>query len=83
MTRTKHYHAMNGTSGCMPDNNEVHTSKREAIRSLVSLFDSQYGLFTRLTKTGIFYFAEPSSAGADYAQVCECHDADCLNGEDF
>ena len=75
---TKHYHAMNGTSGCIPDNNEVHSSRQSAIDSLCFLFDSSRGLRTDLIKYGYHSFPDSRSAGADYAEVSLCHDPECL-----
>lgn len=77
----KHWHAMNGSVGCLPDNNEVHTSKRNAIDSLCGLFDGERGLRTGLRDSGIFYFSDPGMAGADYAEVTPCSDPDCSNEE--
>jgi hypothetical protein len=78
---TKHYHAMNGSFGCMPDNNEIHTSKKSAIESICGLFDNPRGMKSALLRTGIFYFADAAEAGAAYAEVVLCHEADCTEGE--
>ena len=77
---TKHYHAMNGDHGCMPDNNEVFHSKASAIDYLVSSFDFTciVGMKSNLRYGGIHHFNSSIGAGADYCQVSLCHDADCL-----
>lgn len=78
---TKHWHAMNGSSGCMPDSNTVHSSKESAIESIKDLFGTdgaKFHMAAWLRTTGIYYFSNPREAGADYAEVSECHEADCL-----
>lgn len=77
----KHWHAMNGSSGCIPDNNETHSSKMSAIQSLCSLFDNERGMYTALKNTHIYYFDNPRDAGADYAEICECHEDGCEDYE--
>ena len=62
MPRSKHYHAMNGSIGCLPDHNEVHHTKQAAIDSLVSLFEGERGLATDLRYTGSHYFDDPGKA---------------------
>lgn len=80
-----HYHAMNGSGGCLPDNNEVHASKADAISSLCSLFEDSISaeeleeLRTDLQSTGLHYFAD---AAASYAEISECSEPDC-NTEDM
>ena len=74
---SKHFHAMNGLPGCIPDNNEFHTSRRAAIDSLLFLFDdAPRGTKAQLEKTGVVYIRH------EVLEVSECHDAECSQ-EDF
>lgn len=78
-----HYHAMNGSVGCLPDNNEVHTSKKAACQSLASLFDETKGLYSQLMKYEIYYSSDENPLlGADYCEVVKCHDLTCLESEE-
>lgn len=76
-----HWHAMNGSSGCMPDNNEVHTSKASAVRSLCDLFYNERGLYTALMTSGLFHFPNPREVGAEIAEVCRCTEDECMEEE--
>lgn len=82
-----HYHAMNGSSGCMPDNNEVHTSKADAVSSLCSLFEDSISaeeleeLRTDLQSSGLHYFSDAAEAGASYAEISECTEEECNEQE--
>lgn len=78
----KHYHAMNGSSGCLPDSNVVFTSKRAAIDYLAWMFDNvpTRGMKTDLLCTGSYYFANPAEAGAEYCEVVRCDDDACMEG---
>lgn len=78
----KHYHAMNGSSGCMPDNNEVFTSKEAAARFLCDMFDNERGLYTALKNSGTYYFKNPCEAGAEYAEISACYEDDCAEDLD-
>lgn len=68
----------------MPDNNEVHEGMSEAISSLEFLFSEsitrgeENDMTITLRETGIYYFRNPSDAGADYCQVTTCDEPDCL-----
>lgn len=78
----KHYIAMNGLRGCMPDNVGVHDSLKSAIEWLDSLFcedlseDECNQMHGNLAQYGIHYFSDPGEAGAEYCQVLAC---DCRN----
>lgn len=79
-----HYHAMNGSIGCLPDNNEVFTNRDEAISYLVSLFYnvSHDGMYTSLKGYGLHYFDNSHDAGAEYCEVSRpCTDPECLEGD--
>lgn len=80
----KHWHMMNGSIGCIPDNNEVHTSKKSAIESALFLFDDvRKGIQTDLIRLGIHYFNDSGQAGADYVEVIQCHDSECLEEDNY
>ena len=78
MMTTKHWHMMNGSSGCMPDNNEVHSTKKSAVESAVNLFDDCKGVQTDLIRMDIHYFRDDEQAGADYVEITRCYDKECL-----
>lgn len=75
---TRHWHAMNGSLGCMPDSNDICHSKKEAIKVLWDRFDNILGMASELRRDGNYYFKDPASAGADYCQIIECYEEDCL-----
>ena len=80
----KHWHVMNGSIGCIPDNNEVCTSKKSAIESALFLFDDcSKGIKTDLIRMNIHYFSDSSQAGADYVEILECHDVECLEEDNY
>lgn len=82
-----HYHAMNGSSGCMPDNNVPCETEQAAIDFLCNLFEDCVfpeeltTMREELTQNGIYHFNSPEEAGADYAEVTECDEADCTERE--
>lgn len=67
-----HWIGMNGSSGCTPDSCDVYDRKEDAVRSLVSTFDGERGLFTGLMRDHYFEFPSPGQAGADYAEISRC-----------
>lgn len=84
----KHWHSMNGSIGCLPDNNEIHATKRDAIDYLVDLFPETKGLKSALRKYEIYYsqnddkpdYQTHSLLGADYCEIFSCFD-DCESEE--
>ena len=78
----KHYIAMNGSRGCLPDSNSVHNTAMDARGYLDDIFcgDLSEGeceqMHSNLIKYGIHYFSDPNETGADYCQVLAC---DCPN----
>ena len=78
---TKHYHAMNGETGCLPGNNEIFTSKQDAIDYLCNLFSETFGLKAQLSKYEIYYNPNNGSSrdllGASYCEVVKCQDQNC------
>ena len=75
-----HYHAMNGSCGCMPDSNETYDSVEAAVEWLLYLFEESVSeaeyeeLASDLRECGYHSFADPCESGAQYAQVTECTD---------
>ena len=82
--KTHHWHAMNGSTGCLPDNNEIHRNKMDAVKSLVDLFSdtNERGLYTSLVNDEIYHFRNPKSAGADYCEVSKCGNAHCMEDDE-
>jgi len=70
----KVYIAMNGSLGCLPDNNEVFTSRKAAEDSLIDMFGIQRTkLAGILRRDGILYFSDKRTRefGAEYCEVAE------------
>lgn len=79
----KHYIAMSGSHGCLPDNCEVFDTRKAAVDSLVSLFELGRTRKARLNKNGYLELvaspieqAQDVSFGAAYCEITEC---DCDN----
>lgn len=74
----KHWHGVNGSFGCLPDNNVVATTKREAVGSLLeTFFPAPRGMRRDLERNHIHMINEPAEMGAEYAQIYVCYD-DCM-----
>lgn len=71
---------MNGSRGCLPDNNEIHFTKESAIKSLAELFSETRGVKTDLRKYG---FCDRDLLGADYCEIVVCYDSECLEEIEF
>ena len=71
---TKHWHAINGTCGCLPDNNEVHPTKESAARSLANLFEETRGVYTDLMR---YQYCDKALMGAEYCEINLCYEQDC------
>lgn len=80
----KHWHAMNGSYGCIPDNDQLCSTKEEAVESLCCTFSdmARRGMKTSLRKYHYYSFRDRQSAGADYCEIVSCIDPECLEGED-
>jgi Cdc6-like AAA superfamily ATPase len=68
----KVYIAMNGSSGCMPDNAEVYTSYKSACDMLISMLEIEHTDYAEeLRKKGIVYFDDETAQiiGAQYAEI--------------
>jgi hypothetical protein len=77
----KHYHAINGDHGYMPDNVETFTSYRAACDSLISLFEiARTRKAGELRRTGSVELGP--DYGAEYCEVVECYEDDCQEGDD-
>lgn len=81
----KHYHLMNGSIGCIPDNNEVYPSYKAAYDGAKFLFDEmnrseKYEL--RTYGIAYFYSGRSNEFGADYVEISgPCYDKECLDNE--
>jgi hypothetical protein len=79
----KHYIAMSGMHGCLPDHCEVFETREDAVSDLVFLFDLGRTRTARLRKESYLKLT-PSAVerrqdvdfGADYCEITEC---DCDN----
>jgi hypothetical protein len=74
---TTHYHAMSGSHGCMPDNNEVHATADSALDSLCSLFELSRRRRAELKRNWSIDL-KPGD-GAEYAEITECDEPDCMD----
>ena len=80
----KHYIAMSGDHGYMPDHCQVYSTKGAAIDDLVSLFDDMRGVRSDLRKYDYCELSDKrqvgnrqrGGTGAEYCQVecCTCDD---------
>lgn len=79
----KHYIAMSGDHGCLPDHCQVYSTKRVAIADLANLFGDMRGVQSDLRKYNYCELSDKQSwegergcAGAEYAEVeiCTCAD---------
>jgi len=78
--RKKHYHVMNGSIGCIPDNNQVCYTIRESLEFAKMLFsDIEEHFITELRKYWYYDFRNHVKAGADYIEIVgPCYDVECL-----
>ena len=74
---------MNGSIGCLPDNNEVCYTLKDALEFARFLFDDiEERFITNLKNNRIHYFSDCAGAGADYIEISDkCYDVDCLNDD--
>ncbi len=92
----KHYHVLIGDHGYMPESNYVCTSKRQALQLLSDEGknnNSDYGCWDEESSnyhTGKCYTGKIKDEsieflpghGAEYAEISECYEIDCLESED-
>ena len=86
MTRLKHYHAINGNIGCLPDSNEIFFNLDDSIDHLCDMFYETEDLESALYDDGIYYsHLNPNNIlqGAEYCEIVECYEAECLTGYDY
>ena len=69
----KVYIAMNGISGCLPDNTDIYETYDEAVESLAWLLDLDADDIAELRAHGIIYFGDEKADryGAQYAEITE------------
>lgn len=80
----QHYHVMSGLSGCMPDTNEVFTSRKEAEKFAVSWANdcrNDCGLVLTGSARNGYYYGNGVS-GIDYISIDTCTDIECLEGNE-
>ena len=70
----KHYIAMSGSYGCLPDRSEVYDNYFDAIGDLKELFELDGAQHVLLKAR--HYIDLPAGSGADYAEIVHC---DCDN----
>ena len=84
MNKRRHYHVMNGSIGCLPDNNQVCMTKKDSLDYARDLFyDVEEPFITDLKVNEIHYFSDYQTAGADYVEIIDCYDPDCLIDLDY
>jgi hypothetical protein len=74
----KHYIAMSGSHGCLPDNVELHDTLNSAVDSMVSLFELGNGRRATL-KREMYLELNNTRDGAEYCEIEEC---DCSNPQE-
>jgi hypothetical protein len=84
MATSKHWHLINGSSGCLPDSNEVYNTKESAIESAITLFsDVEEAFITDIRRFHYHQFKDYQSAGADYVEIVKCYDKECLKEAEY
>lgn len=83
---TKHYHVLGGLHGCLPNVNEVYTTKADAQQGLLwhkrDEIEMSYQVEDRSrfsvygTMRGCYY--EVYNGGNDYYSIVPCQESDCL-----
>lgn len=76
----KHWHALNGEHGCLPDNNDVCESYEAAVESLTSLFELGRRRAADLKASG-YLDLDPRRDGASYCEITVCDEAECIEAE--
>jgi hypothetical protein len=77
----KHYHVLSGIHGCMPDNNQVCETKKEAEMSAV-------WWISELRDTGLTFEGSAKSGYYEslnrnyYLEISDCYESDCLDDLD-
>lgn len=66
----KHYIAMNGSYGCIPDACYVLKTRKDAVDTMIDQFDLSRAKARELRQRGSLSFG--SGFGADYCEVLEC-----------
>lgn len=73
----KHYIAMNGSHGCLPDNADVYDTVDDAVVGLDSIFEFSKAQRKELRRDYYLELKGPED-GADYCEIVEC---DCKHPE--
>ncbi len=77
MENKKHYHAMAGLHGCMPNTSEVFEDYNSAVDSLADLHELGRNRSRELRRDGYLELSLERD-GNEYAEVNECSNQDCL-----
>lgn len=72
----KHYHAIAGMHGCMPNYNSVHTVYGEAVDDLVSLHELGNNWKLNLRRDG-YLELKLKKHGNEYCEITECECDEC------
>lgn len=67
----RHYLAMSGSSGCLPDHLQSCDDWQEAVDDLTGLFELSEQATTMLQVHGILAL-DPTTDGADYCEIVAC-----------
>lgn len=73
----KHYIAMNGSHGCLPDNADVYETVGDAVEGLDFIFEFSTRQKREL-KRNLYLELGGAEDGADYCEIVECA---CKNPE--
>lgn len=76
-----HYHAMNGSHGCLPDNNMLCSTYAAAVESLSDMFELDQSMERRLRRDGYLELVSARD-GADYCEITTCHETACAEDSD-
>lgn len=79
ITDPKHYHAMNGSHGYLPDSSDACETYSAAVDTLVSRFELGKKRARILRRDG-YIELNSSRDGAEYAEVSECTEEECWQG---
>jgi len=78
--RTRHYHAIAGLRGCIPNYSEKLGSYREAVDDLANLHELGHTRKAKLARAGYLDL----NLGCDenpYAEIIECDRGDCVSDD--
>lgn len=77
-----HWHAMDGSYGCLPDNNDVYETRRDAVEGSAFLLELGRKR-TAILRRDSYLDLSPKRDGADYVEVVECDEQGCVALRDW